>query len=573
MSISKNNADGVLYVGNVKWSSDYKHAVLFNSKNERDSFFKNNLKRINTNVIFLNPNNYIDIDERIEGCENLNYCYFTNDSEISNTGYCCFITNFEYRAPNTTRLYIALDVFQMYIYDTVFYSSIIARGHVANDSITRWTAPEPINFSANVQNELTAFSGISFEPVLVMDTVSEATQPGGGLQVYKYGGFFPERTSFENATGIFRYVFGELSASSLISYEELVTGLIKRWSLKETEQDTTTTHLNDIQNFSFIPKWVFLQASKKDLFDVEPVKLINSNAYATISDTVNISTEELASGYRPKNKKMFTSLARAILLYNKNGLSVPLAPELLANINQISLTLQQRPLGDTYKVTINGYKDLNKRYFNASYSFPISIGFNSNVGDAQATRLAQLDNQAAILKVGQVTQGVGAAFSVVGNVGMLAAGNPMGAVGLMNDALSVTNQIVQNKSNNYNQQVNYGNALSSIAQTVGSNGDRTNMSDNFCKLRIADCSPNFDECAIMDDFLTLYGYAIQEYDNPKNWLKTRKYWNFIQTDGINLQAKCPSNYEQILKQIFNSGVTIWHNYSYYGNYSLNNEII
>ena len=47
--------NGKLYVGNVKWSNDYKHVMLFASASARNSFFTTNLTKIKENVIYYQP--------------------------------------------------------------------------------------------------------------------------------------------------------------------------------------------------------------------------------------------------------------------------------------------------------------------------------------------------------------------------------------------------------------------------------------------------------------------------------------------------------------------------------------
>lgn len=56
------------------------------------------------------------------------------------------MTNYEYIAPDTTRLYIELDVFQMIIYSTSFYQSYIERAIISKsaDNANINYSPEPI---------------------------------------------------------------------------------------------------------------------------------------------------------------------------------------------------------------------------------------------------------------------------------------------------------------------------------------------------------------------------------------------------------------------------------------------
>ena len=84
-----------------------------------------------------------------------------------------------------------------------------------------------------------------------------------------------------------------------------------------------------------------------------------------------------------------------------------------------------------------------------------------------------------------------------------------------------------------------------------------------------------DECGPIDDFLDLYGYAINEWHPISTWKHTRKYWNYIQTVDCNLKVNAPAPEAASIRSMFNSGVTIWHyvnnNFDSFGNYSLNNR--
>ena len=55
----------------------------------------------------------------------------------------------------------------------------------------------------------------------------------------------------------------------------------------------------------------------------------------------------------------------------------------------------------------------------------------------------------------------------------------------------------------------------------------------------------------------LYGYAQNQLMQPT--FKGRKYWNYLQTQDCHLKVpNCPKEHLQQLKQIFDSGCTVWH---------------
>lgn len=72
----------------------------------------------------------------------------------------------------------------------------------------------------------------------------------------------------------------------------------------------------------------------------------------------------------------------------------------------------------------------------------------------------------------------------------------------------------------------------------------------------------------IDYFFDMYGYKLQVIANPSNYFSTRAKWNFVKTS--NIMIKDHSGPREVFTQIseaFNKGITIWHNPSYWMDYS------
>lgn len=76
---------------------------------------------------------------------------------------------------------------------------------------------------------------------------------------------------------------------------------------------------------------------------------------------------------------------------------------------------------------------------------------------------------------------------------------------------------------------------------------------------------------MVDDYFTRYGYLINEVRKPL--LKNRKNFDYIQTKDITITGGIPSEDLQELCNIFNNGVTIWHNPETFGDYEVNNDCV
>lgn len=589
LSYADGNYNGEIYIGHVKWNNDYKHVMDFGSAANRDNFLKTHLTKQNGNIgIVPSPNGYIDLAGIIEGIENKNYLYYCNSSDISNTYYCCFITNYEILAKKTTRVYVELDIFQQYFYNSSFYRSILERAHISkNEDNTNWknyTAPEPVGAPSEIDKNITAFSDISFVPVLTFDAISKPDTPAGSTKLqYYYGG---NGNSPQNMTGYYRF--------KAPSDSDFLSACLYFWSLAETET-SAINHMSDLIGFNFLPTWVVNAASWKSYASL--TEELNNNNVCEVSDTVSIGGNTLACGYVPTNKKLYTNLCRAYKLWSKNGVSVPIAPNQLANQSSLTIKLSQRPMGGTYKVELVNYKDISKRFFDLQYSYTIAFGINNNVGTAQQTAIQNLNNQIGVLNASQdettaktvtgvisnaVGMGIGVAGSILNPDKFSAVTGTINTVvqgvsNFVNQSYTIDRINAEMKRDNFNMQVAANDAVNSITASIGNNSDRTTMTNDFCRLRIAETSPTLENCRIIDDFLTVYGYSIQEIKKPSDYFRTRPLFNYIKTSNCNLTVLAPTAFENILKNIFNNGVTLWH-YSYnnntgynnFGNYDLNN---
>lgn len=84
-------------------------------------------------------------------------------------------------------------------------------------------------------------------------------------------------------------------------------------------------------------------------------------------------------------------------------------------------------------------------------------------------------------------------------------------------------------------------------------------------------APTLEEFKRVDDFFSMFGYAINRIGTPS--FKNRTVWDYIKTLNIDLTGDIPQSDVEELKAIFDRGVTVWHNASTFGDYSQLNTIV
>ena len=75
----------------------------------------------------------------------------------------------------------------------------------------------------------------------------------------------------------------------------------------------------------------------------------------------------------------------------------------------------------------------------------------------------------------------------------------------------------------------------------------------------------------IDDFFSMYGYKVNLVKKPN--ITGRQNWNYIKTIGCNLTGNIPQTDLQEIKNMFDDGVTFWHNSSTFLDYSSSNNVV
>lgn len=584
MSYLSGNPNGKLYVGTVKWSNDYKNVMLFSGRSALKSFMESHLTQIRNDFIWTDPNTYVDILSTVQDVESLNYVYYIPDSSYTNTFFCCFVTRYECLAPHTIRLYLELDVFQMYHYSAKYFQSYIDRAIIskADDADRNNFLPEPVSAPLDIETKLNDILTQSmWQPVWVLHSASYYEysdhkyyyQGIGTHNTYgEYGRFID---NLEELKTVLKN-YGRKSAEEIAEDVGQASGnqTWKDWinamfagtagtDVVEAVKSTTSVadlqdHRDELIGLYAIPKWLYLKyiadGGNSNYADNQRTALSQSEASPTIggTTTLTINTSTLANGYTPRNKKLLSSVCRGYVLSNKTGLQIPFRPELFGSHASATITLYGITMSTGgYHFTISNYSNYQTANGEVAYNSERRVGYDANTGINKALAV------------------IGAASGIASGATQMATKNPVAM-------LSGAGEIGQNL-------VSAIDSLGTKEQHFGSNGDLLRITGDRPQLHWYEMNPTYDQCAAIDSFFDMFGYSIQRHYNPLKYIykyedgaynrakPLRQKWDYIKTSGINLQASAPANYENKLKSIFDSGVTLWHDYAHFGDYSQTNN--
>lgn len=149
----------------------------------------------------------------------------------------------------------------------------------------------------------------------------------------------------------------------------------------------------------------------------------------------------------------------------------------------------------------------------------------------------------------------GSELKVVGSIA------PQGQLGATQTGLQIANMVGNTFIKSSLPNTAHGHSSPSLLREVKRN-------DYFIgKMTI---KPEFAE--IIDGYFDRFGYATHKTKLPN--LRGRAQWNYVKTVDCSVEPlKMSLEYAPIIEQMFDNGVTIWHNINNIGNYSLSNPIV
>lgn len=131
-----------------------------------------------------------------------------------------------------------------------------------------------------------------------------------------------------------------------------------------------------------------------------------------------------------------------------------------------------------------------------------------------------------------------------------------------------------------------GNIAGTIANTIGAgydallegnnaqgnaNGGDVSFTFDLLRFKITHLRPKIEYIKIIDDYFSMYGYKTNSLKLPN--ITGRRNWNFVKTINCNLEGNIPQLDLQKIKEMFNGGVTLWHNPSTFLDYTQTNDIL
>lgn len=526
---------------------DNKNQLTFSNATAQYNYFNSLPKLEATGYTYLRQDSIIRYNGHIDNLLEYNYVMYKN-TNYSTKWFYAYITKMEYVSDSVTFIYIETDYYQTWMFDLVFKESYVEREHVSDDTVGKHTIDEDLSTGDYLQvSSPTELYNFSTSNVAICVAVTQMPN-GDTLNTQKsingiYSGLI--YAIFSHTDGFATEC--EWASDFINAYDENAkASAINAVFMLPKVLGIDTNHLTAVT----IP-------DQPGRFFYIPTSL---ESYSTIVNSQSISLNStLAENYSPVNNKLKCYPYNYLLLSNNSGIDTIFHYEdFVSNTPTFKIIGSITP-GCSIKCVPLNYLKLSDNNSMNSFNYGVAGGklpICPWTNDAYTNWLVENGVSMAVTTVASLAEiAVGAGMIISG------AGAPMGAGLIASGVGGVANTLTENhKASLMPDQANGNQSIGDITYSAGKAG--------FTAYKL---SIRKERAKAIDSYFSMYGYKVNELKVPN--LNSRTKWNYIKTIDINITANIPQNDLQKIKEMFNTGVTLWHDSSHFLDYSQTNSIV
>ena len=538
--------------------SDYTNVLSFGSNDEaRANYFISktvyNLTDVN-GYSYVKGSGAIRVNKNKESLYNVNYMMYRNDNFGSKWFY-AFVDSLEYINANVTEIKFSTDVWQTWESALNFHESFIVRQHIPknDDTIGANTQPENMTSDKYVYERTTEKFFMNGDYYLLVQAL--------GIPRPSY------ETSEDKYVPMSTVLNGTLFNGCYFVYSNTVEGYKKLRELIKAFDKVNKS--NSIINIYHVPSNLFLTGTGTltHLDSSLPLGYTDENTLCSY----NITSKELSIGkltkfevssgnyYTPRNKKLLTFPYVKLVLTNTNGSNTTyrqewfdngITFEVLTDINS-PVTMVTYPT-DYRAGSVNNSLCLKGLSTTAweSNAYLNYIAYNSNTiainqelidKEYQYQSADSIQNYLKNALNSPTTGGLSLQYNMIKNAFRTSDTKRRFQASLDDKELMQNNtRGITNSGIPLHQKNKYGFQLMFMRYP-------------------------YEYIKIIENYFDKFGYAINNF-KPVNY-NNRSNYDYIETSQIMVDGDVPEDDMDTIKNIFNSGVRIWHDTSTFLNYS------
>lgn len=504
--------------------------------------------------------NSIRIQRNPDDLINCNYMAFRNTS-FGNKIFYAFIDEVAYINNSTAEVRFTIDVLQTYFRDVIFMPSYIEREHSATDEIGDNIVPEPSIGSpkivVNNRGDDGLVEGMSNFYLVLYTNGTLLSDPALG-RYFTVSTWRTDKTGQRPFYGEVNIIDCDIACQSSGNLQKLNEMLMDFLSTPGGLTYNTFKADPAIVDMFFVPKAC---VTVSGLGTNHPFLATSHVEFARHKVTKpKITKSDSLDGYFPKNKKLYTSPYCYFRLTTNSSGFIDYPYEMITG-SDINFSFNGYAEG-TSGVVVGGVtnykssKDVIDQTLTIEYNQHISTPFGA---DGYMSRSSE--------------KGIALGLNLAST-----------ALALNSKVINLTDDFrrVRSKKKKDDPELQYPESFSLGQSTLSVQGGKPSIANpdviqnmglsNFYMLRMS-----YDKATLVqyDSYFTRYGYAVNQVKFPNFIMdKGRKTFNYIKMNGASIAAKdAPADAVEKMKQIFDSGTTVWLQLGNVGNLGLSNDPI
>lgn len=540
---------GRVYLCKTPLENDYKNQLTFsNATNQLNYFTSKVVKNLSDeDFTYIKKDNVLKVGLPIDEIIDCNYLFYQNTG-FTTKYYYCFITDMEYINENCTAITFETDVYQTYMFDIVKKTCFVEREHVNDDTFGNNTVPEGLDTGEFIINECDEFTRMDLTYNIVGVSRPQTDTEVNSIYGGSMNGIY---------TGLSYYVFPDETETGkfIKAYDRIGHGdnIVVVFALPQNFFSGQTFSTLTVYNDSGTAYGTMSGARITD----------RSLPTEFIRKTINKNTT--LNGYTPKNNKLFTGEFNYLYVTNNAGTDVKYNYEDFVSEPHFKID-GVICVGGSIKLMPTNYKKYdclspNTRYSWSEFCYGLTCAKYPTCSWSNDAYTNWLTQNATNFLVEDIKFG----YSQFSNLPDLEGGGF--------EKMTSGGEILANSIGHYLDRMALKKSYSFMpTQAKGSiNAGDITLSEGAIGFWYYKMSVKYEYAKRIDDFLSAFGYKVNEFKIPNT--TGRLNWNYVKTIGCNFEGDIPQIYLNKIKQIFNSGITLWHNASTMFDYSQSNTIV
>ncbi len=539
----------ILYLLKSPLELDNKNQLTFATEKAQLEYFLSLPKLEVDRISYQRKDSTIRFPAHIDSLIGYNYVMYQNEN-YTNKWFYAYITNMRYENDGMTTITIETDCYQTWMFDIDIKKSFVVREHVSNDTVGLHTVPEGLEKGTMIQTNMT--------PITYLTTLVDGGNDSPVDSLIIIG------STRDLGSTSYPKLFGEdlYGCYSGCSYYAMMNASSANIVLRIMAE---AGYIDDIVSVFMAPKKLVLPSDSTAFSDITTtygtyyyykINSVASDRFRTITYTINKPTS--IDGYTPTNKKLLTGEFNSLNVTNYVGENMNYRYEYFKTNNCVfrmrgtigpGCSINMYP--DNY---VSGGTDTGYTAGCYSINAPKIPLCNWN-SDQYTNWLASTSGSRFMSLITSGAEVVAGAALIASGAGALVGGGLIaGGIG------GIVNQATSQYDHSHDANANNG---SQSASDINYSNSKVFGAYQYC-IRA-------EYARKIDGIFSAIGYKVNEMKIPN--VTGRLNWNYVQTMEVAIQGTIPQEDLQTIKDMFNSGVTFWHNPSTFLDYSQNNGII